>query len=207
MCYVLSWLHGLQPANLLCPWTFPGKNTAVGCHFLLQGVFPIQASNPYLLCLLHWQADSLPLSHSKKTSDLNITHLFVAVLEARKPEVKVHTGLSSWWKLSSWLADGLWVLTWPFFWAQAERDLCPLFLLLSEHSVYIRLDLTQFLSPPHRSHFQIQPPWKLRLQRQEFWKDTNMQSITEAEIFMYQFLSLLHFWTAAWLNKEVSALW
>ena len=27
--------HGLQPARLLCPWTFPGKNTGVGCHFLL----------------------------------------------------------------------------------------------------------------------------------------------------------------------------
>ena len=28
--------HGLQPARLLCPWTFPGKNTGVGCHFLLH---------------------------------------------------------------------------------------------------------------------------------------------------------------------------
>ena len=40
-----------------------GKNTEVGCHFLLQGIFPIQGSNPCLLYLLHWQADSLPLSH------------------------------------------------------------------------------------------------------------------------------------------------
>ena len=32
--------HGLQPARLLCPWTFPGKNTGVGCRFLLhKGVF------------------------------------------------------------------------------------------------------------------------------------------------------------------------
>ena len=29
--------HGLQPAKLLCPWDSPGKNTGVGCHFLLQG--------------------------------------------------------------------------------------------------------------------------------------------------------------------------
>ena len=28
--------NGLQPARLLCPWDFPGKNTEVGCHFLLQ---------------------------------------------------------------------------------------------------------------------------------------------------------------------------
>ena len=30
-----------------------------GCHFLLQGIFPTQGSNPHLLCLLHWQVDSL----------------------------------------------------------------------------------------------------------------------------------------------------
>ncbi|CAM9524722.1 unnamed protein product [Rangifer tarandus platyrhynchus] len=37
---------------LLCPWDFPGKNTGVGCHFLLQEVFLIQGSNPGLL---HWR--------------------------------------------------------------------------------------------------------------------------------------------------------
>ena len=25
-----------QPTRLLCPWDSPGKNTGVGCHFLLQ---------------------------------------------------------------------------------------------------------------------------------------------------------------------------
>ena len=34
--------HGLWPARLLCPWDPPGKNTGVGCHFLLQGIFPPQ---------------------------------------------------------------------------------------------------------------------------------------------------------------------
>ena len=53
------WPHGLEPARLLHPWFFPGKNTGVGCHFLLQGIFPAQGLNPHLL---HWQADSLPLS-------------------------------------------------------------------------------------------------------------------------------------------------
>ena len=28
--------HGLQPSRLLRPWDFPGKNTGVGCHCLLQ---------------------------------------------------------------------------------------------------------------------------------------------------------------------------
>ena len=34
----------------------------MGCHFLLQGIFLTQGSNPRLLCLLHWQVDDLPLS-------------------------------------------------------------------------------------------------------------------------------------------------
>ena len=37
---------------------FPGKNTRMGCHFLLQGIFLTQGSNLLLLHLLHWQADS-----------------------------------------------------------------------------------------------------------------------------------------------------
>ena len=54
------------------PWTtapqaplsmgfFQARNTGVGCHFLLQRIFPHQGSNPCLLCLLHWQTDSLSL--------------------------------------------------------------------------------------------------------------------------------------------------
>ena len=50
--------HGLQPARLHCPWDSPGKNTGVGCPFLLQGIFPTQGSNP---CLLQWEVGSLPL--------------------------------------------------------------------------------------------------------------------------------------------------
>ena len=52
--------HGLQPTGLPCPWDFPGKNPGAGCHFLLRGIFPTQGSNLHLLCLLHWQVDSLP---------------------------------------------------------------------------------------------------------------------------------------------------
>ena len=39
----------------------PGKNTGVGCHARLQGIFPTQGWNPHLLCLLLWQVGSLPL--------------------------------------------------------------------------------------------------------------------------------------------------
>ena len=53
-------LRGLQPTRL-CQWNFPGKNTGVGCHFLLQGIFPTQGLNQHLLRFLPWQVDSLPL--------------------------------------------------------------------------------------------------------------------------------------------------
>ena len=43
------------------PGDSPGKNTGVGCHALLEGIFLTQGSNPYLLCLLPWQAGSVPL--------------------------------------------------------------------------------------------------------------------------------------------------
>ena len=38
----VSRCHGLYSARLLCPWDFPGKNTIVGCHFLLRGIFLTQ---------------------------------------------------------------------------------------------------------------------------------------------------------------------
>ena len=61
-CSVVArlWPHGLQPTRLLCPLDLPGKNTGVGCHFLLQGIFLTQGQNPPLL---HRQVDSFPLSH------------------------------------------------------------------------------------------------------------------------------------------------
>ena len=53
MCCVCSaaksrptlWAHGLRPTRLLCPRDSPGKNTSLGCHFLLQGSFSTQESN------------------------------------------------------------------------------------------------------------------------------------------------------------------
>ena len=56
--------YSLQPYEALqAPLSIdsPGKNTGMGCHALLQGIFPIQGSNPWFLCLLHWQG-SLPLA-------------------------------------------------------------------------------------------------------------------------------------------------
>ena len=49
-----------KSTRLFCPWNSPGKNTGVGCHFLLQGIFPTQESN---LHLFYQQAYSLILGH------------------------------------------------------------------------------------------------------------------------------------------------
>ena len=50
---------------------FPGRDTIVDCHFLLQGIFPTQGSN---VCLLHWQVDSLPLTHHR-------SHIYTSVVQ------------------------------------------------------------------------------------------------------------------------------
>ena len=66
--------HGLYPARLLCPWDSPGKNTGVGCHSLLQGIFPTQGFNPGLLhckeILYHLSQQGSPLSISRQNQNL-----------------------------------------------------------------------------------------------------------------------------------------
>ena len=71
----------MELTRLLCPWDSPGKNTGVGCHFLLQQIFPIQRSN---LHLLHWKTDSLPLSHQ----DLQI--LLIVIIIFLRYELGTH---------------------------------------------------------------------------------------------------------------------
>ena len=66
-CYFVAKLYvillrpqGLQLTRILCLWDFPGKNTGVCFHFLLQGIFLTQRLKSRFL---HWQADYLPLTH------------------------------------------------------------------------------------------------------------------------------------------------
>ena len=60
------WPRGPQHSRLLCPWDSPSRNTGVGCRFLLRGIFQTEEWSPPPLCLLHWQADSLPLASPGK---------------------------------------------------------------------------------------------------------------------------------------------
>ena len=64
-------LHQLWPATLLCPRYFPGKNTGVGCHLLLQGIFPTQGLN---LGLLHRRRILYHLSH-QGSPDLSLLQI------------------------------------------------------------------------------------------------------------------------------------
>ena len=61
-------LSHVRIAKFCYLWNFPGKNTGVSCHFLLQGILPIQRWNLSLLCLLHWQMDTLPWAPPGKPS-------------------------------------------------------------------------------------------------------------------------------------------
>ena len=54
------WPSWLQPTRLLHPWDFPGKNAGVGCHFLLQEIFPTQGLNPGLPHCRHTLLQSEP---------------------------------------------------------------------------------------------------------------------------------------------------
>ena len=51
-------------------WDSPGKNTRVGYHALLQGIFLIQGWNLCLLCLLHWQVGFYHWCHLGNLGDL-----------------------------------------------------------------------------------------------------------------------------------------
>ena len=68
-------LNFATPWTLACQapqiWGSSSKNTGVGCHFPLQEIFLTQGSNPYPL---HWQADSLLMSHQGSLVANTVTH-------------------------------------------------------------------------------------------------------------------------------------
>ena len=83
--------HGLQPARLLCPWDFPGKNTGVGCHSHLQEIFPIQGSN---LSLLHCRQILHHLNH--QGSPMYARNMWEAAIEHREPILELCDDLERW---------------------------------------------------------------------------------------------------------------
>ena len=82
--------------RLLSPRDSPGKNTGVGCHALLQGIFLTQGSNLHLLHLLHWQAGSLALVPPGKPK-LGITGIGKTATWAAKQGWDAGGGVWWWW--------------------------------------------------------------------------------------------------------------
>ena len=79
-CSVMS--DSLQPHGLYSPWNSPGKNTGVGCHSLLQEIFPTQGLNPglphcrWILYQLSCHGSPLPLHvRMNSQSDSWLSHL------------------------------------------------------------------------------------------------------------------------------------
>ena len=75
------WSHELWPSRLLCLWDFPGKNTGVGCHFLLQGISPTPNSSSRISCQLFsfYSFPSLPsfiYMHRQCLSEISFTRFW-----------------------------------------------------------------------------------------------------------------------------------
>ena len=91
--FAAPWTVAHQPPL----WDFPGKNTGVGCHFLLQGIFLTEGSNPGVFRLWHWQADSLPTEPpGKPFLSVHLANSFLsaesAVPSSRKPALTPSLG-------------------------------------------------------------------------------------------------------------------
>ena len=70
------WPHELRPARLLCPWSSPGKNTGVGCHFLLQGMGIIGNRHLSMVLILeHWDICRYDLLTESRVSPQGVTEL------------------------------------------------------------------------------------------------------------------------------------
>ena len=136
-----SWQpHGMQPARLLCPWNSPSKNTGVGCHALLQGIFPTQGLNPGLL---HWA--SLVAQSVKNLPAVRETQVWSLGWEdPLEKEMATHSSIPAWefhgqrrlvgyspWGCNSWtwLSDSLQLNSLPYsrqilyHWASREAHL------------------------------------------------------------------------------------
>ena len=122
---------------------FPGKITGVGCHFLLQGIFLTQGSNPSLFCLLHWQEESFSLCHLE-------CHLGIwgYASSDSKETLTVEVGLNSssppWWSQTTELSTHLSGNTW--------HHLCPLGKSNS-HSTQGRKDLWEQVTHQHHHNY------------------------------------------------------
>ena len=155
--------HGLWLTRLLCPWDSPGKNAGVGCHALLQGIFPTQELNPglpycrqILYSLSHRGVQLLPKSPSP-----SVLPIFLWGRESQSPFFHFPDETTSVQRWASKLS-----LLFPrapcsFFFSGLHLLLIRIFLLI-EYSSYIGTNYGK-----GGRHFPPPPPqafpneWKL----------------------------------------------
>ena len=136
VCCVLSPFSRVQlfvtpwtvATKLLCPWDFPGKNTGVDCHFLLQGIFPTQGSNQvfcgsciacgFFTTLSHWGSPCKSTVLQYRIFfffkfyfifKLNITVLDLPNIKMNPPQVYIKKR----WHLKATITDLRWVALIP----------------------------------------------------------------------------------------------
>ena len=66
----------LEHARLLHPWDFSGRNTGMGCHFLLQGIFLTPGLN---LCLLNCRQILYSLIHQGTSIQINMGYSLIKI--------------------------------------------------------------------------------------------------------------------------------
>ena len=79
---------GSLPRSSSVQWDFPGKNTGMGCHSFLLGIFPTLGSNPCLLCLLHC-SQFFTLIALGETSILQTT--YIKCINLMNLEIYIHS--------------------------------------------------------------------------------------------------------------------
>ena len=110
------WPHRQQPTRFLCPWDSPGKNTGVGCHFLLQCIKVKSESELAQSCLtlIDPMDCSLPGSSTHGIFQARVLE-WVAIAFSRFPHYQLqkppHDKSPSRWVLSGentwqWKAQG-----------------------------------------------------------------------------------------------------
>ena len=145
--------------RLLCPRDSSG-NTRVGCHSLLQGIFPTQESNPYLWHLPALQAGSLPLVPPGKPSERRLT---LNVSDHRRAS-DAHLGWSDLaylvWERGSQLGRRCWNLTAMWMWiSQGEAWLSGQIAMLMNNGKYCTPLVFHIAIPWYPQGKWFQDPW------------------------------------------------
>ena len=104
--------HGLQPARLLCPWNFLDRNTGVGCHVLLQGIFLSQGTNPRILhckeILNCWTTKETPtMEYCCSCSIAQVCPTLSNSMDCSMPDYPVHRLLELAQTHVHWVGDAI----------------------------------------------------------------------------------------------------